>query len=455
MSISEHQKRKLSYRLVSGSFWAVLGKVLGAVTGLLINSILARLITPADMGRYFLIISFVTAAVFLVQFGAQQFVVRNIAAALVGQDRAKESSAVIWSVLRFGFVNALVVYVVLIMSGFLIPVRELLGISSVVVALGAFLVAGRALNGLIVESLRGLHDIKNASIFRLAAANIFTLIGLIMFWIVQSRPNLEEILLVTCIAAFLSLAGAWNILGKRLSARREVVMLGIKPLAIMGIPLFITSISTFLFSQADLWVVGTMIGADAAGIYGAAVRLVQLIYIPLLITNAVLPPIISELWMQDRIPQLERVIRGMGTIAGIPAVIILTAFIIWAPELLHLVYGEFYAAGKMVLIVVSIGYMFNALSGSAQVLLIMAGYDRLTMAINVLFGTLLVLSLLVVVPIFGINGAAAVTGAALALQAFTTWFVARRVTGIYTHFSFHHLKLALSVALSKHESPSE
>lgn len=453
--MDKHHKKNISDRLIAGGFWALLGKVLAAITGLLTNSLLARLIPPSDMGRYFLIISFVTAAVFIVQFGSQQFVVRKVPATLVGQDHIKASSAIIWSVLRFGLLNGILTGGLLIILALNDLFIDLFGVTPVLAILGVFLVFGRAMNGLIVESLRGLHDIKNASIFNLGIANLLTLIAILSLWYVNYIPSLEVVLMVVCAASILSMSWAWLILRRNLCYWREVDMISMRHMLFLGFPLFIISISTFIFSQADLWVVGTVIGADAAGLYGAVVRLIQIMFIPLLITNAVLPPIISELWSQSRFVQLERTVRGMCTLAGIPAVLVLGVFVIMSSDILRLVYGDFYIAGSSALILLSIGYMINVYLGSAQILLVMTGYDRVCMGINILFGVILIVSLLIIAPFYGFIGVAAVTSAIVSMQAITTWYVAKKLTGIYTHFSITHLKLAFSVLKRKYISMAE
>jgi len=79
-------KRSIKEKLLKGGAWAFAGKVVTALSGLAISALLARLLTPEEMGAYFLTFSLVSVAAIVAQLGLTQTVVRLVAESM-GTDR--------------------------------------------------------------------------------------------------------------------------------------------------------------------------------------------------------------------------------------------------------------------------------------------------------------------------------------------------------------------------------
>ncbi len=75
-------KKTVNYELISGGAWALSSKVMLAIVGLVINALLTRLLTPQEVGAYFLTLTLVGCASMLAQFGLDHAVVRLIAESL-------------------------------------------------------------------------------------------------------------------------------------------------------------------------------------------------------------------------------------------------------------------------------------------------------------------------------------------------------------------------------------
>ena len=76
--------RPLGERLVSGASWAFLGRMLALPVGLLSTMLLARLLSPADLGAYFLAFSLANLLAILAQLGLGRPMVKLIAAGWSG-----------------------------------------------------------------------------------------------------------------------------------------------------------------------------------------------------------------------------------------------------------------------------------------------------------------------------------------------------------------------------------
>ena len=69
----------LKKKLLKGGAWAFAGKLTAAVSALLINMFLARVLSPDELGVYFLAFSFVTVVSIIAQLGLGQVVLRYVA----------------------------------------------------------------------------------------------------------------------------------------------------------------------------------------------------------------------------------------------------------------------------------------------------------------------------------------------------------------------------------------
>jgi O-antigen/teichoic acid export membrane protein len=56
-------------------------------------------------------------------------------------------------------------------------------------------------------------------------------------------------------------------------------------------PLWITNLTLFVLVQSALWVMGLFRSPEEVAVYGAAVRAITLVTMPLLIVNLVVPPL--------------------------------------------------------------------------------------------------------------------------------------------------------------------
>jgi O-antigen/teichoic acid export membrane protein len=60
-------------------------------------------------------------------------------------------------------------------------------------------------------------------------------------------------------------------------------------------PMWVTNITLFVGTQTDIWIVGAFRSQEEVAIYGAAVKLVLMVALPLQIVSTVVPPLITEM----------------------------------------------------------------------------------------------------------------------------------------------------------------
>jgi len=90
----------LRKRLLSGGSWALVGKLSTAALGILVSSLITRLLLPEEVGVYFLSLSVVYILAMLSQSGLSQAIVR-----LIAESVGKGNPSRAWEYVRFVFVG--------------------------------------------------------------------------------------------------------------------------------------------------------------------------------------------------------------------------------------------------------------------------------------------------------------------------------------------------------------
>ena len=198
-------------------------------------------------------------------------------------------------------------------------------------------------------------------------------------------------------------------------------------------PLLVSSLTAFVLVQSDLWIIAAFGSQSEVALYGAASRLMTLVTMPLMVVNAVLPPVIAELYARGEKERLERDGRPVTTLVSIPAVLTLALFTVAGGPILGLLYGNFYAAGGGLLALLSLGKLAAVVAGSCGLTLQMTGHQRPLMWISILCGLVFVGGAIWAVQVFGVLGVAGMAAFSIALQNLIVVLVVRARLGIWTH----------------------
>ena len=148
-----------------------------------------------------------------------------------------------------------------------------------------------------------------------------------------------------------------------------------KDLLRLSFPLLLSAAFIFISNWTDIFMLGIMASKSEVGIYNVAYKLASISLIVISAVNTVLAPKISELYSRNEISMISDEIKKstwLITAATIPIFLIL---VIFSKEILSF-FGDEFVSGQKLLIVVSIGLLFNALSGSVGQVLSMTSHQK-------------------------------------------------------------------------------
>lgn len=439
----------LRRRLFFGGVWAFGAKVGAGLLYLGVNAVLARLLPPAELGIYFLAYSIVALGASVGELGLGRAANRLVAESL-GLRAATHCRAVVRRILQLGVVGALLsggVYAAIGgLTGRHLHDSPALAAITIPVALW---IGFTVLQRVLTEIFRGLHEIRLASLFGRTAdafttAAILLPILLVLGW--HGTANLMSVCLASVGATFVTVVAAAHLL--RLQLRPLTVATDAVPLKsqsapaasdarrilAVSLPMLVTNLSAFALSyQLDLWLLGLFHPEEEVALYGAAARLIFIIAAPVMIINAVVPPVIAELDAQGRKPMLERVLRSASSVGSLSAVAVLGVFVVAGGPLLGLLFGDYYKAAIVILLLLSLGQVTSVLSGSCAMTLMMTGNERTMMRISLLITVIAIVSGLLAARFLGATGLAAVSAGRSVLQNLIMIVAVQRLVGVRTY----------------------
>ncbi len=281
-----------------------------------------------------------------------------------------------------------------------------------VVLVGLPLVPFMALNALRVARLRGLHHILLGQMpEQLLAPTVF----LALIFVASARGGLGPATLMLCQVLAVSVAlvvGAFLL--RRMSPaalQRAVPAYDPGRWVRAAIPLLLVDGAQRLAHELGIVVVGSLMGAEAAGVFRVAMRGADVVAFGLIAMGTVVGPTLASAHAVGDHARLERVARGAARAALLWALPVAAVLTVAGGPILALVFGPAFASGAPALAVLSLGQVVNASTGPLTVVLAMTGLERGS-ALGHAGAALVTLGLgLALVPVLGITGAALATAA--------------------------------------------
>lgn len=406
--------RSLRGRLMQSILGSTGLKAVQLVLGTAVTILLARALGPEEYGVYAFALSLVTLLAIPAQMGLPTLVVREVA-----KYQAQER----WNLLRGLLLRAnQAVLVLSLLIGFAAAVvawalaRQATETQFATFAWALLLLPLLALGDLRGAALRGLRRVVQGQVpERLLRPGLLILLsGLV----VLSRGELtapSAMALHALAAAVAFLVGAVLLLRALPSETRKAAPSYASATWLRSVlPLSFLAGMQVINSQLDLVMLGFLGSKEEVGTYRVVVQGATLVGFTLAAANVVLAPHIAQLHAAgDRIRLQYMVTRGAQFVL-LTALPVAGAFIVFGGPILALVFGGAYRAGDAALAILCLGQLVNAGAGSVALILNMTGYERDT-AVGVATAALAnFIFNLILIPRFGMEGAAAATALSLA-----------------------------------------
>ena len=172
-----------------------------------------------------------------------------------------------------------------------------------------------------------------------------------------------------------------------------------------GLPVMFSSSLALLPQWIDVLMISGLIGTAQAGVYGVAVRVAALIGLVLVGANAVAGPRFAKLYSKGDLPALRTLVAVVNTWTMAASMVAFVGLLVFS-RLFGTIFGPEFNSGERVLVIAAVGQLFHASFGVVALLLIMTGQARRVLLASVVAVSLNLLLNLLLIPRFGISGAA-------------------------------------------------
>jgi O-antigen/teichoic acid export membrane protein len=179
-------------------------------------------------------------------------------------------------------------------------------------------------------------------------------------------------------------------------------------------------------ANTDLLLVGQFLQPAELGVYTAVVRTATLVAFILSVASLVAQPTIAALHAKDELYELRKFIRHVTRSIFVASLAVGVGVVVFGEFVLALFGNEFVSGYKSLIILVT-GHVLSALFGPMTSLLVMTDKQYYAATLHMLSILLTIVLNLVLIPRFGIEGAAAATAVSLFLTNVGLAFAARRL----------------------------
>lgn len=385
-------------------------RLVGVVLGLGSNVIFARLLGAELLGVYVLASTVLLIASLVASFGTSYTLIRYVPVGLSRGD--KEGAAGV-----FAFCFRLVTAVAVVGTAVLLILRSWLanGVFHEPLLLSVLPIAALGvLPASLTQYLGGtLIALKQTAKEAFATEVVYKIAKLAIFLGLYFTVDMRLRALVVGFSA----AYVVSDLAMLRSIRREepALVSGSRRTSVRERELFAFSATmfavTFLnytMSITDRFMLGILSTSEAVGIYNVAFIISNILTLVYMGFNYSFAPVVSELYHNDRIPELSSLYASLTRVVSI---IVVPAFIwlVGSGDDLLRIFGREFVVGYSALVVLGLGAVARCAVGFVANLLMMSGHQRYNV-FNIVVSTLLNIVLnLYFIPRYGVLGAAVAT----------------------------------------------
>jgi O-antigen/teichoic acid export membrane protein len=408
-----------------------IGQGVSRLLGYATQVALAWMYGPVQLGFYVLGVTLVQITNILSQFGMDNGVVRYVAHYQAEGD-ARRMRGTVLQALAVTFVLSVVLSILLFLgAGFLAERVFDKGFLETMIRAFSVSVPFFTIMSMALWATQGFQTVKYQTYVQDVVRPVLNLAFIAVFYLlgVEVLGAVAAYVLSMVFGAVLSLYYLQRVFPDLLNNRVKPKFESRALLEASG-PMIVTSFT----QQANSWLALLVLGAfetmAAVGIYNVAFRTAALSTLVLFAFSGIFSPMVSSLYHRGMLQDLGYLYKDVSRWAftGALAFFLLTALL--AKDIMA-VFGDEFVWGWPVIVIVAAAQLFSSSVGPTARVLAMTGQQRIVM-VATLGSTVAAAALnLLLVPAFGIFGAAAATAAAVVLVNVVTVLFVHRILGFW------------------------
>jgi O-antigen/teichoic acid export membrane protein len=424
-------------RIARGVGMSSIGQGLSRLLGYATQVALAWLYGPVQLGFYVLGMTLVQITNILAQFGMDNGVVRYVAHYRAEGD-ARRVRGTVLQALAVTFGLSVVLSILLFLgAGFLAERVFDKGFLETMIRAFSISVPFFTVMSMALWATQGFQTVKYQTYVQDVVRPVLNLAFIVVFYLlgVEVLGAVAAYILSMVFGAVLALYYLKRVFPGLLNSRVKPKFESWALFEASG-PMIVTSFT----QQANSWLALLVLGAfetmKAVGVYNVAFRTAALSTLVLFAFSGIFSPMVSSLHRRGLSQDLSYLYKDVSrwAFAGALAFFLLTALL--AREIMA-VFGDEFVWGWPVIIVVAAAQLFSSSVGPTARVLAMTGHQRIVMVATLGSTAAAAVLNLLLVPAFGIFGAAVATAAAVVLVNVVTVLFVHQLLGFWPFSAYY------------------
>lgn len=427
---SEGQNNTLKNKLIKGAAGSLGLKIVSSVLAFIMSIIFARFLGTSGLGTYSYATTWANLLSIPAALGLDQLMIREIAVY-----RSKAEYGLMGGILRWANIVVLSSGITLALVA-VVATWNLRGDSdlTIVWAVGLAMVTVPiiSLRNLRLGAMKGLRKIVLGQMpDSLFSPIIIISLTTAAYFLFNNRFNVFWVLGIKIIASIITfiIGTRWLIKSLPIETNEVAPEYKTKKWIADALPFMFLGTSQLLNSRIDILMLGSIKGVEAVGIYAVLLGIAKLTVFVHQAANSVLGPTIATLYSEGKMRQLETMVRKSMVSVFLISLVIGGTIMLLGNQVL-LIFGSEFIPGRTAMNILILGPIFTSFTGAVGLVLNMTGNQNYT-AFAV--GSSAILNIVlnsVLIPMWGINGAATATTTSLIIINIMKAIFVQRKLGI-------------------------
>jgi O-antigen/teichoic acid export membrane protein len=170
-------------------------------------------------------------------------------------------------------------------------------------------------------------------------------------------------------------------------------------------PMMLTAFLVQIQAQIDIVIVGAYLSTSDIALYSVVKKIVGVLIFVLYAANMVVAPIISKLWFSKKINELQNYLTTIARIFILTSIPLSLILYFYGVEILY-IFGNEYAKAYPALLILTAGQLISSVIGVVGLIMNMTDYQNHLTKVLLLTSILSVILSFLLIPTYGIEGAA-------------------------------------------------
>ena len=410
------RKNNSLHKVAKGSIIVYIGSLLSALLIFLGRLIIIRYYSQSDYGIFSLALVIITIISFIASLGLAEGTIRSIAYTR-GKEEYKKIPVLISSSVIISIISGIIFGIsIFLLSDYIANI--VFNDPSLVNPLRVISIGIPFLTtiDILVSIFRGFNQVKPTVYFHYILINL--LFPIFLFAVIFFDSSIIYIyysyVASTILVSILLLIYIYRYTSpKKVFSIRLTISPAAKKLVSFSLPLLGSTILYMLVIWTDTLILGVLRTSSEVGQYNAATPLAQFLSFPLLSIGLIYMPVLSELYARGKMDEIRRnysILTKWLSFTVFPLFLIL---FLYADTIVSFLFGQEYLISANALRILAFGYMIRNLAGQSTATLIGIGENQFILYSTFVVAILNIILNLILIPIWGIEGAAVATAIAL------------------------------------------